>query len=196
MDKVKVILIHGNGGGWPKENWLPPVANKLKKIPGLKVIFRQFPDPVLARAKYWLPFLRKLGADENTILVGHSSGAIAAMRYAEKHKIFGSILVAAYHTDLGMREEKLSGYFRKPWQWSAIRQNQKWIAQFSSVDDPFIPIREARFVAKKLKSEYHEFKHGGHFSSFDVKIDFPEIIVTIDRKFKQWQKRRRPMSKI
>ncbi len=183
MKKTKIILIHGNGGGWPKENWLPPVARRLKKL-SLKVIFRQFPDPVLARAKYWLPFIKSLGADERTILVGHSSGAVAAMRYAEKHKILSSILVAAYHTDLGVREEKISGYFKKPWNWEAIKKNQKWIVQFASVDDRFIPIKEARFVHKKLKTEYHEFKHQGHFSSWDNKTDFPQIVAIIKRKLK------------
>jgi len=181
--KFKVILIHGNGGHWPKENWLPPVARRLREL-GLKVIFRQFPDPVLARAKYWLPFIKKLGADENTILVGHSSGAVAAMRYAEKHKIFGSILVAACYTDLGVPEEKISRYYDKPWNWEAIKNNQQWIAQFASVDDQFIPIKEARFIHKKLSTEYYEFKHQGHFSSWDKKVDFPKIVAIIKKKLK------------
>lgn len=180
--KYKVILIHGNGGGWPKENWLPPVAKELKNIPNVKIFFRRFPDPVLARAKYWLPFIKKLGADEHTILVGHSSGAVAAMRYGEKNKILGSILVAACHTDLGVREEKLSGYYKKPWNWRAIKKNQKWIVQFASVDDRFIPIKEARFVHKKLGTEYYEFKHEGHFSSWDGKTEFPEIVKIVKEK--------------
>jgi len=181
--KVKVILIHGNGGGWPKENWLPPVARNLKKL-GVRVIFRRFPDPVLARAKYWLPFIKKLGADEQTILVGHSSGAVAAMRYAEKHKILGSILVAACYTDLGVKEEKLSGYYDKPWNWLKIRNNQQWVTQFSSLDDQFVPIKEARFIHRKLSTEYHEFKHQGHFSTWDSKTDFPQIVGMIKKKLK------------
>ena len=185
--KVKIILVHGNGGGWPKENWLPPVAKKLAKIEGVKVIFRRFPDAVLARAKYWLPFIKKLGADENTILVGHSSGAVAAMRYAEKNKILGTILVAACYTDLGEASEKVSRYYDKPWDWKSIRSNQDWIVQFASVDDRFIPIKEARFVHKKLSTEYHEFKHQGHFSSWDKKIDFPQIVAIIKKKL--WPKK-------
>ena len=42
----------------------------------------------MARAKYWLPFLKKLGEDEETILIGHSSGAVSAMSYAENNKIY------------------------------------------------------------------------------------------------------------
>jgi len=85
----KVILIHGNGGGSAKEHWFPYTKRELGKL-GVETIARTFPDPVYAREKYWLPFLKdELGADKNTILVGHSSGAIAAMRFAEKNKILG-----------------------------------------------------------------------------------------------------------
>ena len=182
--KIKIIIIHGNGGGWPKENWLSPVAKQLKALSDIKVVFKQFPDAVLARAKYWLPFIKELGAVENTILVGHSSGAVAAMRYAEEHKILGTILVAACHTDLGEETEKASGYYDKPWKWGAIKKNQKWIVQFSSVDDSFIPIKEARFVHNKLATEYYEFKHQGHFSSWDGKKDFSEIVDIITEKLK------------
>ena len=36
----------------------------------------------------WLPFMKdELGVDENTIIIGHSSGACAAVRFAETHKV-------------------------------------------------------------------------------------------------------------
>ena len=36
----------------------------------------------------WLPFMKdELGVDENTIIIGHSSGACAAVRFAENHKV-------------------------------------------------------------------------------------------------------------
>lgn len=40
-------------------------------------------DPVTARESKWLPFMKEqLKCDENTIIIGHSSGAEAAMRYS------------------------------------------------------------------------------------------------------------------
>jgi len=37
---------------------------------------------------YWLPFLKdELKADEYSILIGHSSGSIAALRFAEENNI-------------------------------------------------------------------------------------------------------------
>ena len=37
-----------------------------------------------------------LKVDEETIIIGHSSGACAAVRYAEENKVAGIILVGAY----------------------------------------------------------------------------------------------------
>ena len=105
---MKAILIHGNGDSKPIDNWFPYLKRELEKM-GTKVEAPQFPYTELARSSYWLPFLEKLKADENTIIVGHSSGAIAAMRYAETHRILGSAFIEAYYTDLGIETEKRGG---------------------------------------------------------------------------------------
>jgi len=123
-----------------------------------------------------------LGADENTILIGYSSGAIAAMRYAEKNKIFGSVLVGTYYTDLGMEDEKESGYFDQPWNWQAIKENQQWIIIFASTDDPYINIEEPQYVHKQLNSEYHESTNEGHFGADKNKKTFPELINAVKLK--------------
>jgi pimeloyl-ACP methyl ester carboxylesterase len=158
-----VILIHGNGGCTAADFWLPWVERELE-ADGLAVVNRTFPDNYKARASHWLPFLDELGADENSILIGHSSGALAAMRYAETHRVLGSILVGVCHTDLGDSLEAASGYYDTPWQWDRIRANQAWTAVFNSTDDPHIPIEEARFVAARLRSSYFEFNDRGHFT--------------------------------
>jgi uncharacterized protein len=178
MQNLKVIFIHGNGNSTPNDNWFPYVKNKLEKL-NVKVIAQQFPDIPLAREKYWLPFLKELGADQHTILIGHSSGALAAMRFAENNILLGSVLVSAMHTDLGIESEKLSGYYNRPFNWQAIRDNQKWIVQFASTDDPWIPIEEPRFINKQLKTKYYEFNNQGHFGGDYHKAEFPELVEAI-----------------
>lgn len=182
MDKVKVIMIHGNGGGNGSLHWFPWVKQELEKL-GIEVLSPDFPDPIEAKSSVWLPFIESLGADESTILIGHSSGALAAMRYAEDHNILGSVLVGAAHTDLGEESERISGYFDTPWQWDKIKQNQKWIIQFHSTDDPYIPIEEARLIHEKLDTKYQEFTDQGHFGNFDhAKMEFPELLKAIQDK--------------
>ena len=176
---VKIIFVPGNGGCTTQDNWFLSVQRDLESR-GLEVIAATFPDPELARESFWVPFLiDELKADEQTILVGHSSGAIAALRLAEQHTIFGSVLVGAYYTDLGMESEQQSGYFSRPWDWKRIRENQQWIALFASEDDPWIPIEEPRAMHAQLNCEYHEFKNQGHFGGDYVKLDFPELTLAI-----------------
>lgn len=181
QQNIKVILIPGNGHSSPQDNWLPYTKLALENL-GLIVLAPQFPDTPLAREAYWLPFIKnELGADHNTILIGHSTGAIVAMRFAQTHKILGSILVGTYHTDLGMESEKLSGYFNRPWDWQAISSNQKFIIQFASTDDPWIPIAEARMVHKQLNTQYHEYTDQGHFGGDYYKPQFPELVAALKK---------------
>ena len=178
---LNAILIHGNGGSTAGDIWLPWLERELTAL-GLSVINRTFPDNVKARARYWLPFLEELGAAENTILIGHSSGAVAAMRYAETHRLLGSVLVGVSHTDLGDSGEAASGYFSAPWDWQRIRENQQWIAVFHSSDDPLIPVREARFVAAQLRCSYFESHDRGHF--VDTR-EVPEVLQFLKRKLRR-----------
>lgn len=170
----KIILIHGNGGSNSNDVWLPWVARELTAL-GYEVINRSFPDPVKARAEYWLPFITELGADESTVIIGHSSGAAAAMRYAESHRILGSVLVGACYTDLGDASERVSGYYDAPWDWPAIKSHQRFILQFASPTDPYIPVKEARFIQKKLGAKYFELPGRGHFEQ----LEFPELLKAI-----------------
>jgi len=179
---IKVIFLHGNGNSTPKDNWFPWVQEKLEKH-GFTVIAKQFPDADLARASYWLPFLKnELKADEHSILIGHSSGAAAALRFAQENKILGTVLVGAHYTHLGMKKEKLSRYFDSPWDWNTIKNNQQWIVQFASTDDPWIPITEARFIQKQLGSKYYEFNNRGHFGSDCYQQTFPELVNVLTNK--------------
>lgn len=179
---LKIILIHGNGGCKATDYWLPSVKQEIEQL-GITVIARDFPDSVLARSSYWIPFLKNnLGADKDTVLVGHSSGAVCAMRFAEKYPILGSVLIGACYTDLGIESERMSGYYDSPWEWERIRRNQKWILQFASKDDPWIPIDEARHIHEKLKTEYVEFADRGHFGGDREVRELPECVNALKMK--------------
>lgn len=181
---TKIVFVPGNGGCSTQDNWFPSVKKSLE-AEGLNVVDALFPDPGLAREAYWIPFLlNDLKVNADTILVGHSSGAIAAMKLAQQHPIRGSVLVGAYHTDLGMDTERQSGYFDHPWDWPRIAKNQKWIVLFASENDPWIPISEPRYIHNQLNCEYHEYKDQGHFGGDYLKADFPELTQAILRNLR------------
>jgi predicted alpha/beta hydrolase family esterase len=187
MQIMKVIFVpgyHDCGKDMlsPKQHmWFAWLKEELEKL-HIEVVAKDYPDAWLCRASYWLPYIKELGADEQTILVGHSTGAIASMRFAEEHKILGSVLVGSYYTDLGDPEEKAGGYFDTPWEWEKIKNNQKWIIQFHSTDDPWISSEEAHMVHDMLNSELHEFHDKGHFGVDKPYEKFPELLDAIKQK--------------
>jgi serine hydrolase len=180
MSKPRFIFIHGNQTthwslAWPA--WLKIELEKL----GFGTFFETMPDSIIARAEYWLPFLKEhVKADENDVLVGWSSGAVAAMRYAEENPIKGSILVSPSYTDLGDELEKQSGYFDKPWRWQKIKANQQNIALIFGGDDPYIPQEEFEFITKQLEPTQIKIPGGKHFIE---RSEFPELLQYIKEAY-------------
>ncbi len=168
----KIVIIHGNGGCTKSHFWIPWLKAALKQK-GFSVAAPTMPDNVEAKSSVWLPYMRDvLKCDANTVVIGHSSGAVAAMRYAEEHQLLGSVLIGACYTDLGHESERLAGYYSAPWQWDKIKKNQRWTMLLASTDDPYIPVSEARFIHDQLGSDYVEFTEQGHF--MDTKI--PDLL--------------------
>jgi predicted alpha/beta hydrolase family esterase len=175
---ARVVIIHGNGGCTNQHNWTPWLKAELEKN-NIMVIAPTMPDNVEAKASIWLPYMHdKLRCDENTIIVGHSSGAVAAMRYAEQYKVLGSVLVGACYTDLGYASERISGYYDAPWRWDIIKKNQQWIVLLASSDDPFIPIEEPQHIQSKLAADYYEYTKEGHFMNQTI----PNLVSIILKK--------------
>ncbi len=186
-------MVHGNGAGSAHEAaggnghsyWFPS-TKKVMEAAGVECITPDFPDPAQARAKIWLPFIRDvLKVSETDIVVGHSSGALAAMRLAETQRLRGLVVVSGYHTDLGYESERATGYFDKPWQWSDIKANVSVRGQFASSDDPWIPVAEPRYIHKQLDTDYQEFSTDGHFigSLEEPRTEFPALVDYLLQEF-------------
>lgn len=178
----RAVIVPGNGcQDVYSANWYAYMKRRLDESRSFsEVVLRDMPDPVLARETVWLPFIRdELRADANTVLIGHSSGAVAGLRLLESSRLLGLVLVSACFTDLGDEGERLSGYYSRPWDWRAIRGNAQWILQFHSLDDPFIPVEEARHVASSVGSEFRCFEDKSHFFK---PSDVDEVIEDLIRK--------------
>ena len=169
---MKVVIVPGNGAGCHEANFYPTLAATLQSA-GYAVELQEMPDPNVAREAVWLPFIKDvLGADADTLLIGHSSGACAALRLAEAQRLGALVVVSVTPSDMDDANERASGYYSRPWQWAAMRANCKTIVQFSSRDDPLIPIALQRTAAEGLRGaespaghtfEYVELDHRSHF---------------------------------
>ena len=173
----RVVYIHGNQTTHWSFAWAPWVEKQAKAL-GLQTHFTTMPDSRLARRNIWLAHLEKQKIGENDILLGWSSGAVAAMRFAEKHRVAGSVLVSPCWTDLGDKLEKLSGWYRDPWDWDSIKANQPRIELISGTDDPFIPQEEFSHIAKELNANHTQVKGEGHFTK---QVTFAECVDALKR---------------
>ena len=167
MQIKKVVIVPGNGSGDVfHANWYGWLHKKLNRLEGVTCNLENMPDPIEAKESVWIPFMKnRLMVDEHTIIVGHSSGACAAVRFAEQYKVAGIVLVSAYHSDLGDKLEQASGYFSRPWNWDKAKSNVPWICQFGSTDDPFLPWAEQEEVSKNLNADLKKYTDKGHFMS-------------------------------
>ena len=125
----------------------------------------------------------------NIILVGHSSGAQAALRYAELYSVRGVVLVSATYTDLGDAGERASGYYPQPgsseggesnpYLFDEMKKNCKQWHQFHSDDDPFIPLHEAERIRDGLglKDTYYMLPGRSHY--FDYSPELLDAVLSL-----------------
>ena len=98
----------------------------------------------------------------------------------------GIVLVSPCYTDLGLLSERRAGWYNRPWNWTAIRENSGFIMQFSSKNDGLVPYREQAYVADKLGSELTNLMKG-HF----LISKFPELADKLEAKLAPGTSRRR-----
>ena len=179
--KPRFVFVHGNGSTTWEVAWAVWLKQKLE-AKGFATHFQTMPDPELARRSIWLPYLQnEVQVGTNDVLMGWSSGAVAAMRYAEEHKLLGSILISPSYTDLGDDTEKQSGYFDDPWNWKAIKTNQKKIALVYGDDDPYIPQSEFAYIALHLGPDKLKIPGGAHFQT---RQDMNELLRYIEQTYR------------
>jgi len=178
--KPRIIYIHGNGASHWSFAWAKWFKQELEAA-GYETFFETMPDSVIARGKFWLPFLENhVGAGENDVIVGWSSGALAAMRYAETHKLRGSVLIGPSAEHMDDELEKQSGYFDEPWQWENIKANNGHLTLIYSDNDPYIPQAQFEMVAKGLSPEVMVLPNRKHFIEDQT---FPELLEHIKKTY-------------
>lgn len=187
--RPRVIIVPGCGCSPIRDaNWYEWFEQKLLTQHSelfSEVILQDMPDPIIAHENIWVPFLRDtLNADENTIVIGHSSGAVAALRLAEHTRLRGIVLVSACWTDLGMESEREAGYYSRPWLYDNVRQNTHWVMQYHGDNDNLIPLHEADHVAAQLGLtvgiEYKVIPRASHFfQSKYVQVIFDDLVAKV-----------------
>jgi len=202
----KVLLIHGTFGNG-ENNWFPWLRGELEKE-GIKVASPTIPDcdkfDYDARMKFFEEEYKDF-LDENSILIGHSSGAKTCLDLAEKHKLSGVILVAPYiFANANAKEflvkdfgqdvcDDLFAYVNSATNFQKVRKNVDVLYALFGSKDPWVGKNYQEYVAKYLPSaiirEYDNYSHFSVFTKDPIEIkellDIVKIVISGWRPVKE-----------
>jgi pimeloyl-ACP methyl ester carboxylesterase len=156
--------------------WYPWLATELKKkrydvlLPDLPIMRTDMPDmETLLKNIIDLHFL-----DKDTTVIGHSLGAVLAMRLAEKYPYKKMILVAGWDYNDLTQGHRL--FWETMIDHSKIRNNVKEIYVLSSDNDPYTTALNAEEMSKRLDGTFILIKGAGHFCKEIEDNKIPKIL--------------------
>jgi predicted alpha/beta hydrolase family esterase len=176
----KALILHGTKG-YPAQNWFIWLKNELENK-GYKVWLPQLPQadfPNITRYNKFISENKPWDLDDETILIGHSSGAVEILGLLNETdtKVGICILVGVFKDDLDW--ENLKGLFEKPFDFEKIKNQAKKFIFIHSDDDPYCPLDHARFLVEKLNGQLvimPGFKHFSISTGGERFKQFPEIL--------------------
>ncbi len=177
---MDIIILHGTKGS-PNGNWFPWLKKECEKL-GHSVFIPKFPTPENQSVENWCKELDKQAPvfGKDTILIGHSCGATYLLHILEVLKIpvFNSILVSSFIEKLNISEfdELNKTFINHNFNWEKIKINSKKFHIFHGDNDPYVPLKYAEKISKKLKTPIHIIKNGGHLNSESNYNEFPELL--------------------
>lgn len=186
----KVYIVHGWDGNRdePLFVWL----DKELSVKGFNVERLAMPEPETPVIEAWINKLQEsISLDPETILVGHSVGCQAIMRYLETRleetRIKGIVLLAPWmkldQTTIEEEGEEVIELAR-PWMETPIDFDRvktiagNVIAIFSD-NDVFVELSQKEFFEEKLGAETILEHHKGHFGPADNISELPSALESI-----------------
>lgn len=164
----RAIIIHA----WesdPREHWYIE-EKKLLEEKGYSVEIPKMPGGRWPKQDEWLKVIEDLKPDKNTVMIGHSIGSVAIMRYLEKTKsgvgkIF-FVIVSAVNVGI----EETENFFLKPFDWETIKGNVTEAYVISEKNDPYVPLKNGKQVADALSGAFMAVEGNTHFDKIDLDI--------------------------
>lgn len=182
---MTVIILHGTMGSSHGE-WFPWLKKELEKK-GYKVWVPDLPGTDEPDINQYNPFILKncpFELNNETVIIGHSSGAVAALGLLQvlpaEIKINKAILVAGFVDNLDY--EPVKKMFRTwKFDWEKIKTKAKKFIVVCSDNDPFVPAKHGKDLERLLDAKLIVMPGQKHFSisTFPKYSKFPELLELI-----------------
>ena len=180
----QALILHGTDAT-PQSNWFAWLKDELEKV-DYKVWLPQLPNSDTPNAKIYTGFLLSgsyFRFDDETIIVGHSSGAVEALHLLENlpenTKVRAVFLVSVFKDDLGW--DVLKGLFDEPLDFVKIKTKADKFVLLHADNDPYCTIEHAEYIAEQIGGELIVKSGQGHFNTelSERYRAFPELLEII-----------------
>lgn len=164
---VKNILILHGWNATPQDHWFFRAKEKWEKK-GLKVHIPQMPGNYFPKLDEWLKMIESFQPDESWVLIGHSLGGVAILKFLENadRPIAKTILVATPRA--AMHFGALDNFFEGGFDWGQIRTHCPKFEILSEDNDPAVPLEHGQKYAKNLGGRLHTISGFSHFHKLDL----------------------------
>ena len=184
--RAQVVILHG-AYGHPEENWFGWLRRELVSA-GICCTVPSFPTPHGQSLARWLSVLehtREVHWDSNTILIGHSLGAVCALRWLEQRQIYirAAILASVFIKPTGIDKfDRINtSFFAEPFLWNEIKPKAQDFILFHGDNDPYVSQSEFQMIAQQLSAKKIVISNGGHLNAAAGYNCFPHIWIQLEQ---------------
>lgn len=175
----KALILHGTDAS-PDVNWFPWLKLTLE-AKGYEVWVPNLPGNNTPNKKVYNDFLHGCGWDfTDNIIIGHSSGAVSVLNLLEDERtpsVNNAVMVGAWAKvkDTVLNPEVFKDLFPDDgFKFDEIKSKAKKIAFLHGSDDPYCPLKQAKWLARQLNAPIKIVPNGHHLGSRYHEL--PEIL--------------------
>lgn len=163
----KALILHGTNGN-SNENWFPWLKEELEKN-GYEVWVPDLPGsdkPNIQRYNQYIFGNKDWTFDSDTVLIGHSSGAVAILGLLQAlpsgSMVKGCYLIGSFRNDL--KWDALKELFNEPFNFDLIKEKSRLFYFLHSDNDPYCPLDHAEYLHEKIGGDLIVLPGQKHFS--------------------------------
>lgn len=151
---------------------------------GFEVLAPSMPQAIKPDKDKWLAKLEKTVASldpARTILVGHSLGVPTILYLLQKHtgrKFLHVVLVSGLARKIPYLDTITTGYDMN-FDWKQLSRKVKSWTVIHGDQDPIVPIKEGRWIARNLQTKLWVEKGQGHFTQYRGVFKLNDVLKAI-----------------
>jgi len=166
----RVLIIHGYESN-SKEHWFLEEKERLEKL-GYEVVVPDMPNALHPQKEEWVGIIKDFNPGKESVLIGHSLGGPAILRYLEEatEKVGICILIASPIKKLGPGYEGIENFLETDFDWKKIKQSCENFVVFNQTGDPAIPLQHGKDLADFLNAKLVVVKGNNHFDKINFEL--------------------------